>query len=158
AAHSWTEMGTQRSGADPSYLPAAAAANGPTQMPAPASTRATRAVIFILSLQSRIRSITGDSHADRVSAARHAHAEGAVVVRASLRHDPLLLGLVGLLRLLLFLRPAGPTHEAEQAAHPGPDGGALACVAPDSATHRTQGCAARGAPEHPALWSSRRGR
>src|SRR5262249_42196622 len=98
--------------------------------------------------------------AHRVAAARHARAERSVVGGVALGHGALLLRLIALLLLLLFLRPAGPTHQAEDAPDPRTDCGALTGVATDGPPDRTQRRAARRAPEQSALRSAslRRGR
>src|SRR4030095_4250304 len=108
APHSVTPIGTQRSGADPSCLPAAPAGPGIRHRPEAARTVATRPTTFIGFLQSGNRVGIGDS-AHRVTAAGHAGAEGLIVVGPSLGHGSLLLRRIARLLLLLLLGPSRPS-------------------------------------------------
>src|SRR6185295_12201946 len=90
APHSVTPIGTQRSGADPSCLPAAPPGPGTRHRLAAARAVPARARSFRVFIQARGRVGIGVS-AHRVAAAGHASAEGLVVVGPSLGHGALLL-------------------------------------------------------------------
>src|SRR5262249_25266335 len=106
---------------------------------------------------------------DGVAASRHAGAERAVVVGASLcerallpRHVRLLLLLL-LPHLLLLLLETGTAHQAEQPAHGGADGRTLSRIAADGAAHCAEGPTAQpafegAAGERPLLWRRVAGR
>src|SRR5215470_7309118 len=107
---------------------------------------------------------------DGVAASRHAGAERAVVVGASLRHRALLPRHVRLLLLLLLphlllllLLETSTAHQAEQSAHGGADGRALARIAADGPAHRAERPTAQPALEGAAakrrlLWRRVAGR
>src|SRR5262245_52353573 len=144
----------QRNVAEPSDLPAAVAPHGTAESATPQTMIPRYRESFMVCLPFE-RAL----HAHRVAAARHARAECPVVGGVPLRHGALLLRLIGLLLLLLLVRPPGPSHEAEEAADGGPDRSALARIASDRTTDCTHGRAACRTSEQPTLWSRRlRGR
>src|SRR5499425_1420601 len=107
---------------------------------------------------------------DGVAASRHAGAEGAVVVGASLRHRALLPRHVRLLLLLLLphlllllLLETGAAEQTEESADAGADGRAFTRVAADGAAHRAERRTAqpaldRAAGERLLLWRRVAGR